>query len=87
MAGAVTVRILKNAASQLRAGGSRSATCTFQRRAWSRRIHTRLELPYSIENGLGDFLPPAALKTVAIEYQQGLLDRLNNEVAGERCPS
>jgi len=31
---------------------------------------------------MGDFLPPAALKTIALEYQQGLLDRLNDEVRG-----
>ncbi|KAI0347001.1 manganese and iron superoxide dismutase [Trametopsis cervina] len=35
-----------------------------------------------MEEGLGEFLPPQALKVVAEEYQQGLLDRLNEEVAG-----
>lgn len=44
--------------------------------------HTRKELPYPLENGLGDFLPPAALKTIAVEYQQGLLDRLSDEIKG-----
>ncbi|KAK7696581.1 hypothetical protein QCA50_001239 [Cerrena zonata] len=47
---------------------------------WSRCLHTRKELSYPVEGGLGDFLPPATLKTIAVEYQQGLLDRLNDEV-------
>ncbi|KAI0079739.1 manganese and iron superoxide dismutase [Panus rudis PR-1116 ss-1] len=45
----------------------------------SRRIHNLKDLPYDVEEGLGDFLPPPALKMIAIEYQQGLLDRLNDE--------
>jgi len=45
-------------------------------------VHTRKELPYPIENGVGDFLSPAALKTLAVEYQQGLLERLSDEVKG-----
>lgn len=48
-----------------------------------RTIHTRLELPYDIEAGMGEFLNPAGLKTVAVDYQQGLLDRLNEQVQGE----
>ena len=31
---------------------------------------------------MGDFLPPAALKVIADEYQQGLLDRLNEQIKG-----
>ena len=31
---------------------------------------------------MGDFLPPAALKVIAEEYQQGLLDRLNEQIKG-----
>lgn len=48
-----------------------------------RSIHARRELPYPVEGGLGDFLPPAALKTVAVDWQEGLLQRLNEEVKGE----
>ncbi|KAF9008851.1 hypothetical protein BDQ17DRAFT_1539258 [Cyathus striatus] len=48
----------------------------------SRRLHTPLPLPYSVEGGLGSFLPPAALKTLAVDYQTGLLERLNEEVRG-----
>ena len=44
--------------------------------------HTSRPLPYPIENGIGDFLPPAALKTLAVDYQQGLLDRLSELVKG-----
>ena len=39
---------------------------------------------------MGSFLPPPALKLVAEDYQQGLLDRLNEEVKGafaHSCPS
>lgn len=33
--------------------------------------------------GLGHFLPPDALKAVAIDYQQSLLQKLNEEVKGQ----
>ncbi|KAN0140321.1 hypothetical protein V8E53_002217 [Lactarius tabidus] len=36
--------------------------------------HVRIPLPYKIENGMGDFLSPAALKVLAEDYQQGLLN-------------
>ncbi|KAF7301604.1 Manganese superoxide dismutase [Mycena indigotica] len=42
--------------------------------------HLPLPLPYDIKAGLGNFLPPAALETVAVEYQLGLLARLTDEV-------
>jgi hypothetical protein len=32
---------------------------------------------------MGDFLSPAALKVIAEDYQQGLLDRLNEQVKGK----
>ncbi|KAG6328171.1 hypothetical protein ID866_10917 [Astraeus odoratus] len=49
------------------------------RKQWiaRRNLHTRKELPYKIEDGLGDFMSPRTLQMVAVEYQQGLLDRLN----------
>jgi hypothetical protein len=31
---------------------------------------------------MGDFLSPAALKAIAEDYQQGLLDRLNEQIKG-----
>lgn len=46
-----------------------------------RNIHERRELSYPIENGVGDFLPPKALQTV-VEWQDGLLQRLNEETKG-----
>jgi superoxide dismutase, Fe-Mn family len=50
---------------------------------WIKRNYHQLEkLPYPIENGLGDFLPPEALKVVAIDYQAGLLQQLNEELRG-----
>ncbi|KAG6849633.1 hypothetical protein H0H93_006756 [Arthromyces matolae] len=48
----------------------------------SRNVHRRLNLPYPLEGGLGKFLPPEALKTVAVDYQEGLLNRLDDEVRG-----
>ena len=32
---------------------------------------------------MGNFLSPAALKVIAEDYQQGLLDRLNEQIKGE----
>ncbi|KAF9782792.1 Manganese/iron superoxide dismutase [Thelephora terrestris] len=54
----------------------------FRLRGVRRHIHTVKQLPYPVENGLGDFLPPAALKTIGVEYQQGLLERLSEQVHG-----
>lgn len=31
---------------------------------------------------MGEFLTPQGLKMVAVDYQQGLLDRLNEQVEG-----
>ena len=52
-----------------------------------RMIHVRVPLPYKIEDGMADFLTPAALKVVAVDYQQGLLDRLNEQIKGASCPT
>ena len=48
-----------------------------------RNLHTRKELPYSIEDGLGNFMSPRTLQMVGVEYQQGLLDRLNDYLRGK----
>ena len=53
---------------------------------WStsrRTIHVRVPLPYKVEDGMGDFLSPAGLKVIAEDYQQGLLDRLNEQIKGD----
>ncbi|KAF7330752.1 Manganese superoxide dismutase [Mycena venus] len=42
--------------------------------------HLPVPLPYDIEDGLGNFLPPPALEAIAMEYQLGLLARLTDEV-------
>ena len=39
-------------------------------------------LPYPVDKGVGKFLPPQALSTV-VEWQKGLLERLNDLVRGE----
>ncbi|KAF5387608.1 hypothetical protein D9615_000083 [Tricholomella constricta] len=59
-----------------------SAVCRLKSRWGTRNLHKRIPLPYSVEGGLGDFLPPAALKAVAVDYQEGLLQRLSEEVRG-----
>ncbi|KAH9482885.1 Superoxide dismutase [Mn/Fe] [Psilocybe cubensis] len=71
-------------ASSLRLVSSRiprssSRFSSFQSTLGRRNVHQVRELPYPIEQGLGKFLPPAALKTL-MEYQKGLLDRLNDEL-------
>lgn len=48
----------------------------------ARNAHQLRQLPYDIENGLGEFLPPEALRVIAVDYQSGLLQRLNDEVRG-----
>ncbi|KAL1687934.1 Manganese/iron superoxide dismutase [Schizophyllum commune] len=45
-----------------------------------RALHTVRPLPYAVEEGLGRFMPPKALKTVAVDYLGGLVERLNNEI-------
>ncbi|KAI0092546.1 Manganese/iron superoxide dismutase [Irpex rosettiformis] len=76
----------RSAGSSIRAASARRVNGpTFPvsaQRIQSRHVHNRLQLPYNIDEGLGEFLPPQALKVVAEEYQQGLLERLNEEVVG-----
>jgi len=48
----------------------------------TKKLHTLKPLPYSIERGLGKFLPPQALKVLQLEYQNGLLERLNEQIYG-----
>jgi superoxide dismutase, Fe-Mn family len=81
LTGSVTSSIRATSARRVIAPALRVSAQRIQ----SRQVHNRLQLPYPIEKGLGDFLPPAALKVVAEDYQQGLLDRLNEEVAGASC--
>lgn len=61
---------------------SSSSSARHFKSCWgTRQLHQRQVLPYPIEEGLGDFLPPKALQ-VQLEYQDGLLERLNEQVAG-----
>ncbi|GAA5819961.1 hypothetical protein JCM11251_005426 [Rhodosporidiobolus azoricus] len=55
-----------------------SLSSSFSRRS----LHHRVPLPYAQEQGLPGFLSPQALKTVAVDWQQGVLDRLNALVRG-----
>ncbi|KAH9165423.1 hypothetical protein EDB89DRAFT_1892130 [Lactarius sanguifluus] len=85
-AGCSSTRAVRLAASSWRSTAApaispRPLLATASRR---RNIHVRVPLPYKIEDGMGDFLPPAALKVIAEDYQQGLLDRLNEQIKGTK---
>ncbi len=74
-----------SAATRLAANWQHSAVARSTLLPWStsrRTIHVRVPLPYKVEDGMGDFLSPAALKVIAEDYQQGLLDRLNEQIKG-----
>ncbi|KDN50037.1 hypothetical protein RSAG8_01373, partial [Rhizoctonia solani AG-8 WAC10335] len=43
-------------------------------------LHARRELEYPIEEGLSEFLTPEGLRTIAVDWQEGLLERLNEEI-------
>ena len=51
-------------------------------RSKRRGAYRRAPLSYDIDSGLGQFLSPAALRLVAVDYQDGLLSRLNGLVRG-----
>ncbi|KAI0029530.1 hypothetical protein K488DRAFT_80113 [Vararia minispora EC-137] len=52
--------------------------------ARARCLHVRRQLPYIIDDGMGRFLSPEGLRSIAVEYQQGLIDRLNDEIRDTR---
>jgi len=79
-----------SAATPLAANWQRGAAARSTLLPWStsrRTIHVRVPLPYKVEDGMGDFLSPAALKVIAEDYQQGLLDRLNEQIKGNASVS
>jgi hypothetical protein len=79
-----------SAATRLAANWQRSAAARSTLLPWSasrRSIHVRIPLPYKVEDGMGDFLSPEALKVIAEDYQQGLLDRLNEQIKGNASVS
>ncbi|KAF5364080.1 hypothetical protein D9756_000576 [Leucocoprinus leucothites] len=63
------------------ARASTSSAPRFKSRWGTRRLHQQQTLPYPVDEGLGKFLPPEALK-VQLEFQSGLLERLNEQVIG-----
>ncbi|TFK29324.1 hypothetical protein FA15DRAFT_664252 [Coprinopsis marcescibilis] len=74
MVSGIPARLLSSAAK-------RGASIPRSRWFSIRKLHQRRGLLYNPEHGLGQFLPPPALRT-AIDWQDGLLDRLNEEVKG-----
>ncbi|KAI0356667.1 hypothetical protein OH77DRAFT_1436280 [Trametes cingulata] len=72
------LRLASGASCATRLTSARTQACRVQWRA----LHQRKQLSYPIEEGLGTFLPPHTLKMIAEDYQQGLLDRLNDQVRG-----
>ncbi|POY74672.1 Fe-Mn family superoxide dismutase [Rhodotorula taiwanensis] len=51
-------------------------------RTSKRFAHRRVPLPYDAEHGLPGFLSPNALRTVAVDWQEGVLNRLDELVRG-----
>lgn len=77
----MSIRLIAPTSSQISLFSSARRHAILPR--WSKRnVHVRRSLEYPIEGGLGKFLPPVALKALAVEYQDGLLERLSNEVRG-----
>ncbi|KAH9894151.1 Manganese/iron superoxide dismutase [Cubamyces lactineus] len=72
------LRLSASASRASRLASASARACRVQ----SRALHKRKELSYPIEGGLGTFLPPHTLKMIAEDYQQGLLERLNDQVRG-----
>ena len=81
-AGCSSTRAARLTTSSWRSTTAAAATSSAPTASSRRTIHVRVPLPYKIENGMSDFLPPAALKVIAEDYQQGLLDRLNEQIKG-----
>lgn len=73
------------AALPLRVARCRGSARITSLSARSRDLHTLPPYPFPVENGLPNFLSPKALNTIAVEYQGGLLARLNDEVKGGLC--
>jgi Fe-Mn family superoxide dismutase len=47
-----------------------------------RHLHTPRNLPFDVQQGLGEFLTPEGCKLVALDFQKGLLDRINELIPG-----
>ncbi|KAK4046528.1 hypothetical protein OIV83_005980 [Microbotryomycetes sp. JL201] len=60
---------------------ARPARVTVQQQQ-RRSVHQRVPLPYEIDNGLQPFMSAQALRTTAVDWQQGVLSRLNELVQG-----
>ncbi|KZT41126.1 manganese and iron superoxide dismutase [Sistotremastrum suecicum HHB10207 ss-3] len=63
-------RQLFKGAAKIRAAASRPAF-----RRW---LHAPRPLHLDVDKGLGDFLTPAGLRTIAVDWQHGMLKRLND---------
>lgn len=61
----------------------KSTKCPRQFWGARRHLHSRIELDYKVDEGLANFMSPRTLKMVSEEYQQGLLDRLNEMFPGK----
>ncbi|KAG0339506.1 CDP-diacylglycerol-serine O-phosphatidyltransferase [Podila humilis] len=51
-------------------------------RAAVARLHSVPELPYTVEHGVEPLLSPSALKVIYTDHQTGLVNRLNELIAG-----
>ncbi|SCZ88080.1 BZ3500_MvSof-1268-A1-R1_Chr2-1g04175 [Microbotryum saponariae] len=66
------------AAATAAAAAAAPSTVSIRRR----NLHQRVPLPYQLEHGLEPFLSPTALRTIAVDWQQGVLTHLNELVRG-----
>lgn len=64
----------------------RIASTSASRLAPRSLLHTRVPLDYPLEAGVGKFLSPTALKEVAVDWQEGLLNKLNSLTRGKYSP-
>ncbi|SCV72236.1 BQ2448_4930 [Microbotryum intermedium] len=82
------LRHIVSSTSSSSAGSSSQPSCCSSSSAASRvsigrrNLHQRVPLPYQLEQGLEPFLSPTALRTIAVDWQQGVLTRLNELVRG-----
>ncbi|KZV71427.1 hypothetical protein PENSPDRAFT_577744 [Peniophora sp. CONT] len=79
-----SVRRVALASRRVATSSAATAATPTLRAQWTARrcLHVRRALPYAVEDGLAPLFTPEALQTIGVEYQQGLLDRLNDETRG-----
>lgn len=60
----------------------RPATSPVALRRW---LHQPLPSHLDVSKGLGDFLTPEGLRMIAVDWQHGMMERLNDLVRGTKA--